>query len=280
MTPGTPPLVGQIIDLALEEDLGRGDVTTRLCVPPNAKSEGRVIAKQDLVVCGLDIFEAVMKRVDPDTEIEIMVADGDRIEKGTLMAMAKGRTASLLMAERVALNFLQRICGTATMTRTFVDAIPENCSVRLVDTRKTTPGLRYLERAAVLVGGGNNHRVDLGGGILIKENHIRAAGSITAAVTNCKQQGPHPLRVEVEVTSQEEVNEALAAGADVIMLDNMSNPEMAQAVKLIGGRALVEASGGVNLQTVAGIARTGVDIISVGAFTHSAPAADISFLIN
>ena len=280
MKAGTPPTVGHMIDIALEEDLGRGDVTTRLCVPADAVSDGRVVAKQELVVCGLDIFEAVMTRVDPDTVLQVEVSEGDIISKGTLMAVAKGKTASLLMAERVALNFLQRLCGTATMTRTFVNAVPPGCKVRLVDTRKTTPGLRYLERAAVLVGGGNNHRVDLGGGILIKENHIRAAGSITAAVTNCKQLGPHPLAVEVEVTNHTEVTEALNAGADVIMLDNMTNAEMAEAVALINGRARVEASGGVNLTTVAGIAATGVDIISVGAFTHSAPAADISFLIN
>ncbi|MBN2527869.1 MAG: carboxylating nicotinate-nucleotide diphosphorylase [Deltaproteobacteria bacterium] len=280
MKAGTPPTVGQMIDIALEEDLGRGDVTTRLCVPGDATSEGRVIAKQELVVCGLDIFEEVMKRVDPDTVLEQMVREGEKIAPGTLMAVAKGKTASLLMAERVALNFLQRISGTATMTRSFVDVIPGNCKVRLVDTRKTTPGLRYLERAAVLVGGGNNHRVDLGGGILIKENHIRAAGSLTEAVIRCKQLGPHPLAVEVEVTSQLEVDEALLAGADVIMLDNMNNQKMAEAVQRIAGRALVEASGGVNLNTVAQIAQTGVDIISVGAFTHSAPSADISFLIH
>ncbi|MBN2341032.1 MAG: carboxylating nicotinate-nucleotide diphosphorylase [Deltaproteobacteria bacterium] len=280
MKAGTPPTVEQLIDIALEEDLGRGDVTTRLCVPPAAESEGRVIAKQNLVVCGLDIFEAVMKRVDHTTVLDIHVEEGAQIESGTLMAVAKGKTASLLMAERVALNFLQRICGTATMTRTFVDAVPNECCVRLVDTRKTTPGMRYLERAAVLVGGGNNHRVDLGGGILIKENHIRAAGSVTAAVTRCKQNGPHPLAVEVEVTNRKELQEALDANADIIMLDNMTNDEMAECVKLVNGKALLEASGGVNLKTVAAIAQTGVDIISVGAFTHSAPSADISFLIE
>jgi nicotinate-nucleotide pyrophosphorylase (carboxylating) len=280
MKAGTPPTVGQMIDIALEEDLGRGDVTTRLCVPADSTSEGQVIAKQELVVCGLDIFDEVMRRVDSETVLTQHVREGERISAGTLMAVATGKTASLLMAERVALNFLQRICGTATMTRTFVDAIPEDYRVRLVDTRKTTPGLRYLERMAVLVGGGNSHRVDLGGGILIKENHIHAAGSVTEAVTRCKTMGPHPLMVEVEVTSREELAAAVDAGADVIMLDNMSNAEMADSVKFVGGRALLEASGGVNLHTVADIARTGVDIISVGAFTHSAPSADISFLIQ
>lgn len=280
MKPGTPPTVGQLIDIALEEDLGRGDITTRLCVPADAAGEGRVIAKQELVVCGLEIFEEVMKRVDADTTLECLVAEGDKISKGTLMAVAKGKTTSLLMAERVALNFLQRICGTATMTRAFVDTIPSSAKVRLVDTRKTTPGMRYLERAAVLTGGGNNHRVDLGGGILIKENHIKAAGSVKAAVTQCKQNGPHPLAVEVEVTNQAELREALDAGADIIMLDNMTNDEMKHSVALVDGQALVEASGGVNFETVAGIAQTGVDIISVGAFTHSAPSADISFLIE
>ncbi len=280
MKAGTPPTVSQMIDIALEEDLGRGDVTTRLCVPVDSTSDGRVIAKQDLVVCGLDIFDEVMRRVDSETVLTQHVREGERISTGTLMAVATGKTASLLMAERVALNFLQRICGTATMTRTFMDAIPEGCRVRLVDTRKTTPGLRYLERMAVLVGGGNNHRVDLGGGILIKENHIRAAGSVTEAVTRCKTMGPHPLMVEVEVTNRQELEAAVDAGADVIMLDNMSNAEMADSVKFVAGRALLEASGGVNLSTVADIAKTDVDIISVGAFTHSAPSADISFLIR
>jgi nicotinate-nucleotide pyrophosphorylase (carboxylating) len=280
MKAGTPPTVLQMIDIALEEDLGRGDVTTRLCVPVDSTSDGQVIAKQDLVVCGLDVFDEVMRRVDSETVLTQHVREGERISTGTLMAVATGKTASLLMAERVALNFLQRICGTATMTRTFVDAIPEGCRVRLVDTRKTTPGLRYLERMAVLVGGGNNHRVDLGGGILIKENHIRAAGSVTEAVTRCKTMGPHPLMVEVEVTNRQELEAAVDAGADVIMLDNMSNAEMADSVEFVAGRALLEASGGVNLNTVADIAKTGVDIISVGAFTHSAPSADISFLIR
>jgi nicotinate-nucleotide pyrophosphorylase (carboxylating) len=280
MKAGTPPTVLQMIDIALEEDLGRGDVTTRLCVPVDSTSDGRVIAKQDLVVCGLDIFDEVMHRVDSETVLTQHVREGERISTGTLMAVATGKTASLLMAERVALNFLQRICGTATMTRTFMDAIPEDCRVRLVDTRKTTPGLRYLERMAVLVGGGNNHRVDLGGGILIKENHIRAVGSVTEAVTRCKTMGPHPLMVEVEVTNRQELEAAVDAGADVIMLDNMSNAEMADSVKFVAGRVLLEASGGVNLNTVADIAETGVDIISVGAFTHSAPSADISFLIQ
>lgn len=280
MKPGTPPTVGQLIDMALEEDLGRGDVTTRLCVPEGASSDGHIIAKQDLVAFGLDIFEEVMHRVNHNIVLQFSCSDGDKIPKGTQMGIASGQTASLLMAERVALNFLQRLCGTATMTAKFVDAVAPTQHVRLVDTRKTTPGMRYLERCAVLAGGGNNHRVDLGGGILIKENHIKAAGSIAEAVTQCKQNGPHLLMVEIEVTNQNELTEAINAGADVVMLDNMTNEEMKQCVCLVNGKALVEASGGVNIDTVAGIAQTGIDIISVGGFTHSAPAADISFLIQ
>lgn len=280
MKTGTPPLVGQLIDIALEEDLGRGDVTTRLCVPEEARALGKVIAKADLVVSGLDVFAEVMARVDGETVVEEMLAEGTAVKKGAQLAVVKGRAASLLMAERVALNFLQRLCGTATVTRGFVDAVPEGCAVRLVDTRKTTPGMRHLERVAVLAGGGRNHRVDLGGGILIKENHIEAAGGVTQAVSRCKAEGPHPLKVEVEVTNETELKAALAAGADVVMLDNMTPDQMTECVKITAGRALLEASGGVSLDAVAVIARTGVDIISVGAFTHSAPSADISFLIQ
>jgi len=268
-----------MIDIALEEDLGRGDVTTRLCVPTDARATGRVLARTSLTASGMDVFAEVMRRVDEETSVTWHCREGDRVEAGSRMGEVAGRTASLLMGERVALNFLQRLCGTATMARRFADALPSGCAVRLTDTRKTTPGLRYLERRAVLAGGGTNHRVDLGGGVLIKENHIAAAGSISAAVGRRREQAPHPLRIEVEVTCDRELDEALAAGADIILLDNMTTDEIQRAVKKANGRALLEASGGVNLQTAADIARTGVSIISVGAFTHSAPAADISFLI-
>jgi len=280
MKPGTPPTVSTLIDMALEEDIGRGDITCRLTVAQDLNATGHLIAKSNLVVSGIHVFAEVMKRVDSTLVVDIFVDDGQRVEKDALVAQVNGSVASMLMGERVALNFLQRLSGTATMTRAFMDALPENTTTSLVDTRKTTPGMRWLERNAVRDGGGNNHRVDLAGGVLIKENHIAAAGSVTRAVTLCKEGAPHPLKVEVEVRNEAELDEALAAGADIIMLDNMTVEQMAQAVKKVNGRAILEASGGVNLKTVAAIAATGVDIISVGGFTHSAPGADISFLID
>jgi nicotinate-nucleotide pyrophosphorylase (carboxylating) len=280
MIPGTPPMVEQLIDMALEEDLGRGDITCRLTVPKSAVSSGRVIAKQALVVSGIHVFARVVKRVDPDTDVIIDIEDSTQAEPGAIIARVNGRVASMLMAERVALNFLQRLSGTATMTREFVDALPPDAKARLVDTRKTTPGMRWLERNAVLHGGGNNHRVDLAGGVLIKENHVAAAGGVARAVTLCRKNAPHPLRIEVEVRTEAELDEALEAGADCIMLDNMTPAQMAICVQKVNGRAILEASGGVSIETVAEIAATGVDIISVGAFTHSAPGADISFIID
>jgi len=280
MKTGTPPTVNQLIDMALEEDLGRGDITCRLTVPEGLPGMGRVIARQDMVVSGIDIFAAVMWRVDPTVEVLTLACDGTRVAKNEVIATVKGAVDSMLMAERVALNFLQRLSGTATLTRAFVDALPEGSNASLVDTRKTTPGMRWLERNAVRDGGGNNHRVDLAGGILIKENHVAAAGGVANAVRLCRKGAPHPLKVEVEVRTEAELDEALAAGADCIMLDNMTTDQMARCVREVKGRAILEASGGVSIETVAAIAATGVDIISVGAFTHSAPAADISFLID
>ncbi|MCK9523755.1 MAG: carboxylating nicotinate-nucleotide diphosphorylase [Proteobacteria bacterium] len=280
MQPGTPPLVNQLIEMALEEDLGRGDITCRLTVPEDAHSQGHLIAKQSLVVSGIHVFAAVMRRVDPATRIHIEIGDGQSAQPGDIIARTDGRTASLLMAERVALNFLQRLSGTATLTRELVDALPPDATTRLVDTRKTTPGMRWLEREAVRHGGGHNHRVDLSGGVLIKENHAAAAGGVGRAIALCRQNAPHLLRIEAEVRNAAEFDEALLAGADCIMLDNMSPEQMAECVKKANKRVILEASGGVSRQTVADIAATGVDIISVGAITHSAPGADISFIID
>jgi len=274
------PWIEKIIDFALEEDLGRGDVTTRLTVADELETVGRVFARQDLVMSGSEVWRKVVERVDAQVQTEIVVGDGEEASRGDLLMTASGKVASLLMAERVALNFLQRLCGVATVTRAYVKQIPVDCEVRIIDTRKTTPGLRFLERQAVLDGGGFNHRVDLSGGVLIKENHITAAGSVEMAIALCAAKAPHTLKIEVEVQTVEELQQALNAGVGAVLLDNMSLESMKRSVDLVAGRAYVEASGGVTLDRVEAIARTGVNGISIGALTHSAPAADITFLID
>jgi nicotinate-nucleotide pyrophosphorylase (carboxylating) len=237
------------------------------------------VARAPLVVSGGDVFELVMHSVDCTVDVTQLLRDGTSVDPEQTILKIEGNTASVLMAERVALNFLQRLSGVATLTRQFVARIPEGVSTVLTDTRKTTPGMRFLERRAVTHGRGRNHRPDLGGGILIKENHIRAAGSVTEAVRRCRAGAPHPMKVEVEVTNESELKEALAAGAEAVLLDNMSLAEVRRCVDIVDGKALVEVSGGITLKNVEDLARAGVDIISVGALTHSAPAADISLLI-
>jgi nicotinate-nucleotide pyrophosphorylase (carboxylating) len=281
MTAGLPPRVAQLIDTALDEDLGNGDVTARLTVPEAHQSKGRAVAKQSLVISGEDVFELVMHRVDPNIAVSLKMRASQFAKQGDVIVEVAGPTRSLLAAERVALNFLQRLSGAATLTRAYADRIPKGSAAVVTDTRKTSPGMRFLERRAVVHGGGGNHRSDLGGGILIKENHIAAAGSITQAVTACLKGAPHPLRVEVEVRNLKELDEALLAGATAVLLDNMSEADLKAAVQRTAGTNVVlEASGGVTLDTVAAIAECGVHIISVGALTHSYPAADISFLIE
>jgi len=273
-------VVGRMIDLALEEDLGRGDVTTRLTVPEGARAAGLAIARHEIVVSGMDVFSSVLRRVDPDVAVEVRRGDGEAAAPGDVLAVAAGRTASLLAGERTALNFLQRLSGVATLTRDMVRSLPPGSAARVSDTRKTTPGLRALEKRAVLHGGGQNHRPDLAGGILIKENHAAAAGSIAAAVERCRRGAPHGVGIEVEVRTEAELLEAVESGADAVLLDNMEPPEIARCVEIAAGRVLVEASGGIGLDNAAEIAATGVDVISVGALTHSAPAVDISFLLE
>jgi nicotinate-nucleotide pyrophosphorylase (carboxylating) len=268
------------VDLAIEEDLGRGDVTTRLTVPKKQENQGRAVARQNLVMSGGDVFAAAMHRVDPNIEIKVAADDGDRVFQGGLLITAKGKVSSLLMAERVALNFLAHLCGVATLTRQFVDKLPAGSGTAISDTRKTTPGMRLLERRAVLHGGGRNHRADLAGGVLIKENHIAAAGSVGQAVRLCLKGAPHTLRVEVEVRNTIELKEALDAGANAVLLDNMSLDEIERSIEIARGRAIVEVSGGIDLNNISQIAGLGVDVISVGALTHSAPVADISFLLD
>ena len=272
-------MIDRLIEQALLEDIHTGDITTLAVVPGRRPASARLIAKENLVVAGLSTAARVFWILDPDICFKASLSDGDTATPGTLLATVHGEAAQLLMGERVALNLLQRMCGIATLTTSFVEAVA-GTKARIVDTRKTTPGLRQLEKYAVRVGGGINHRTGLYDGVLIKENHIAAAGGITEAIRRARAYIPHTLKIEIETETLSQVDEALAAGADIIMLDNMSLDEMRAAVVTIGGLALVEASGGVNLERVRAIAETGVDIISVGALTHSPRAMDISMLLD
>jgi nicotinate-nucleotide pyrophosphorylase (carboxylating) len=272
------PRTDHLIDLALEEDAGLGDVTSRGIFPAAHRSRGFVDARQDLVVCGLGVAERVFARVDPALKTHPLVTDGARVKTGARVLEIAGPTAALLTAERTALNFLQRLSGIATLARKFADAVA-GTSVRVVDTRKTTPGWRALEKYAVRCGGCFNHRSSLGEHVLIKDNHIAAAGSIATAVKRARAAAPHVAKIEVEAKTLAEVKEAVRARAEVILLDNMASELIRRAVALIGGAAVVEVSGGVRLETLRSFAEAGVDVISVGALTHSAPAADLSLTI-
>lgn len=271
--------IQRIIETALQEDIGLGDITTEVTVSPETMARAELVAKEDFVLAGIDVAGRVFQTVNPDVDFEKILQDGCRVRKGQVLAWLRGPAASLLQGERVALNLMQRMSAIASLTSRYVSAVAGTKAV-IVDTRKTVPGLRVLDKYSVRMGGGRNHRIGLFDGVLIKENHVAAAGGIGAAIARAQQKLPHTLKIEVETRNLDEVGQALEAGADIIMLDNMSFAEMRQAVELIAGRALVEASGGVNLETVADIAATGVDIISVGALTHSITAADISMLFD
>jgi len=264
-----------LIDRCLREDVGTGDLTTNSIIPAQATARGYIVAKEAGVVAGLYVAERVFCRLDPSLKFEALVKDGDAVLPGAILANLEGRTRAILTGERLALNFLQHLSGIATRTAELVKLI-DGRPVRLVDTRKTTPGLRELEKYAVMVGGGYNHRFGLYDGILIKDNHIKAAGGIKPAIEAARRASPHTLKIEVEVEDLAGVREALAAGADIIMLDNMSPEEMAEAVQIIAGRAVVEASGGISADNIQAVAASGVDMISVGALTHSVKAMDIS----
>lgn len=268
-------LLDKIINQALEEDLAWGDITTEGTVPSTKKSSANLVAKQDGIICGLDVFERVMKIVDNQTSVIKNFNDGDSIKKGDIIAQIKGFSKSILSAERVALNLLQHMSGIATQTANIVSKLI-NTNVKIADTRKTTPNLRVLEKYAVRVGGGTNHRFNLADGVLIKDNHINAAGSITNAVNSAKAYIPHTVKIEVETENLEQVQEALDCGADIIMLDNMDIATMRKAVDLINKRAITEASGNMGEKDLIEVASTGVDIISIGALTHSVKAMDIS----
>jgi nicotinate-nucleotide pyrophosphorylase (carboxylating) len=273
-------LLDSLCDRALAEDLGGGDLTTAALIDGSARAIGRAFAKTPLVVAGGDVFARVFYRVDPGVRVEQLVADGTAARPGDVLFVVEGPTASLLMAERTALNFVQRLSGVATLTAEYAKAVPPGLPLRIVDTRKTTPGLRALERAAVRAGGGRNHRNDLGSAVLIKDNHIAAAGSVTEALRRAQAGTPHGSKLEVEVETLEQLEEALAAGADIVLLDNFAPSEIADAVRRARGKALVEVSGGVTLDRIPELARAGVDVVSVGALTHSARAADISLEIE
>jgi nicotinate-nucleotide pyrophosphorylase (carboxylating) len=266
--------VDTIVRNALVEDLGKGDLTTRLTVAKDIRARAQIAAKEPTIVAGLPLLHKVCAAVGGGIDVAEVVADGARVTVGDILAGLVGPAHRLLAAERVMLNFLQHLCGVATITNRFVTAV-SGCGCRIVDTRKTIPGLRVLEKYAVRVGGGFNHRHGLDDGILIKNNHITAAGGVSAAVAAARAGAPHGLKIEVECSTLGEVGEALAAGTEIILLDNMAPDTIAEAVRRIAGRALTEASGGIGLDNVRAVAEAGVDIISIGALTHSAPAIDI-----
>ncbi|RNB82782.1 carboxylating nicotinate-nucleotide diphosphorylase [Brevibacillus fluminis] len=263
----------------LMEDIGSGDITSECTIPEDEQGKGILYAKEAGIIAGLPVAELVFETVDAGLTFKALVKEGERVEKGQAIVEVSGSVQSILSGERLALNLLQRLSGIATRTREFVDVL-DGTKARVVDTRKTTPGLRLVEKYAVRIGGGHNHRYALYDAVMIKDNHIKGAGSITKAVEAARANIPHTMKIEVESETIEQVKEALAVGADIIMLDNMSTEMMREAVSLINGRAIVEASGGVTLETVRAIAETGVDVISVGALTHSVRALDISLDLN
>lgn len=270
----------RVLRAALEEDVGAGDVTTQAAVPAGTRARAELIAKEPLRLAGLPGFVRTFELLEAEElSWELLCREGEDVASGARVLRVEGDARVLLTGERTALNLLQRLSGIATLTARWTRHLA-GTRARLVDTRKTTPGLRALEKYAVRVGGGANHRTGLFDGVLLKENHLRAAGGIAAAVAGARRRAPHTLRIEVEVTSLQELREALDAGADAVLLDNMELPEMAEAVRRTGGRALLEASGGVTEERLRAIAETGVDLISAGALTHSARAVDLSFLFE
>jgi nicotinate-nucleotide pyrophosphorylase (carboxylating) len=280
--PNTPQ-VKRLIRQAIAEDLGQGDMTTEALIPETSQSKALVTAKARGIIAGTEVSKQVFLKVDPKLEVDILIKDGAEVKLGDVIARIEGRTASILKAERVALNFLQRLSGIASETARYVQAV-KGLPVLITDTRKTSPGLRTLEKYAVRVGGGKNHRMHLADGILIKDNHIavlrRRGLSIKEIVAKARHKASPELKIEVEVKTPEEAIQAAEAGADTIMLDNMNLKDMRQAVQLVKGRALIEASGGITLESVRDVAETGVDLISIGALTHSPKALDISLELN
>ncbi len=266
--------LSELFARALAEDIGPGDVTARL-VPAEQMGSATILTKSELVLAGAAAFTETYRQVDPSVRVEFSVAEGTRVPSRTAVGRVHGPARALLTGERTALNFIQRLCGIATFARACVDQV-EGTRTRIVDTRKTTPGLRALEKAAVRAGGAHNHRFGLFDGVLIKDNHIAALGGVAAAVARARAEAHHLLKVECEVTTLAELDEAIAAGADVVLLDNMSTATMREAVVRAAGRVTLEASGNMTLERLAEVAATGVDLISLGALTHTVRAADIS----
>ncbi|HOW51817.1 MAG TPA: carboxylating nicotinate-nucleotide diphosphorylase [bacterium] len=270
----------ELITLALNEDIGRGDITTRATIAAASRGTAVIKAKEPLILCGVELIGYIYGLIDPAVKIVSARKDGESLKKGDIVATVTGSCRALLTGERTVLNFLQRLSGVATLTQRYVAALDKRSKTKIVDTRKTTPGWRTLEKYAVRVGGGSNHRFALDDGVLIKDNHIVAAGSIAAAVKKARAAAHHLVRVEVETATLAEVKEALAAKADIIMLDNMDEKMIQKAIALINGRAVTELSGGVTIEKIPSLSRLGADLISVGALTHSAPAVDINLTLT
>lgn len=270
------PGLNDLIKRALEEDIGYGDITTMSLISADQKARGLFCAKTPGIVAGVNVCQKVFAYLDPEVEFEVLKRDGDEIIPGDVIATVQGRARTLLTGERTALNFLQRLSGIASKTRQMVNMIKYS-EAELLDTRKTTPGLRVLEKYAVGIGGAHNHRFGLFDGVMIKDNHIKTVGSIKKAVSEARKKVPHTVKIEVEVETMQQLQEALEANADIIMLDNMDIYEMIEAVKFVNRRALLEASGGINEGNLVEVARTGVDFISMGALTHAVSSLDISF---
>lgn len=271
----SPNLVGEAVSRALDEDIGRGDITTDALIGADAMSAARLVAREAGIVAGLDLAEAAFRTLDPAMSFERALQDGDAVEAGQTLEHIRGHTRALLSGERVALNFLTHLSGVATLTSRYVMAVA-GTKARIADTRKTLPGLRLFEKYAVKMGGGTNHRFGLDDAAMIKDNHLVAAGGIAAAVKKVRANAGHMVRISCEVDRLDQIEEALSAGADVLLLDNMVPADLAEAVRRVAGRAVTEASGGVSLETVAAIAAAGVDMISIGRLTHSAPSLDIA----
>ncbi len=271
-------ILDKIIELALQEDLSLGDITSDTIFTPENQAKAVIRAKEDLILCGLEVAREVFHAVDETVQFAPLKKDGDSVHKGDVVLELTGRTLSILKAERTALNFMQRMSGIASASRAFA-AIGQKYGVLIVDTRKTQPGLRRLDKYAVRVGGCRNHRISLADSVMIKDNHIAAAGSITAAVQKIKNAIGHTPKIEVETTNLDEVKQALTAGADIIMLDNMTPAQIAQCKDVIAGRAIIEVSGGVNAQNLEAYCQARPDVISMGVLTHSVPAKDLSLKI-
>lgn len=269
--------IREIITRGINEDLGRGDMTTDACIPSDKMGKVLLSARESVIFCGTSLVEEVFFQLDPRVQIEQLCSEGDRLASGEKALLITGPARSILKGERLALNFTQRLSGIATLTRAYVDALADGVSTRITDTRKTTPGLRTLERYAVRCGGGYNHRADLGSAVLIKDNHVAAAGGVSKAISQARAYTTHTTRITCEVDTLDQLNEALSNQIDIVILDNFSDEDVTKAMKMARGRALIEVSGSVTVERIRALSLAGVDIISIGALTHSARSVDLGF---